>query len=368
MLLTAIFSAATGGTVGQWTTGSGAAGGSLTLPGLNLTGLNSGSNNLALTISIASRDEGKIYFLVNQIAVYSPGAQNATLYELGGPLRGVIDTATNSAQIDFGNFNGYVQNTVALGVDRLYFEMRPNVNVLLVRFNSDSVTVNDQQASFSVRSLDVVTPDGAIQTYTFSQPQKLIYDQADLRFYFTGFTDLYDHLETYLDKVTNNEYAAVETHVFYLKPLQIQTSGELPVLAPIVFPATFPVYYTIPYPVPFPTGKAKPPIRSTHRASPGVSPSPSARATKPATGTPTATIKPTGSPAPKKPVTTVSPTGPATPTRHASPTPVATGKPTKAPARKATPAPTRKAAEEPSESPTPTVAGSPAATSSPTPP
>ncbi len=181
--------------------------------------------------------------------------RTATLYELNGALPGVMDTKDNSFQIDMSQLSSYIGQPQQVSVDDLYRVMRPDVNTLFFRFVTSSASMQGGQAVFQVTSIDVIAPDGGMQTYTMSQPVSLVYDQSSSRIYTVGFSQMYDFFNTYITNVQNNYYTTVVYNINVIGTVPVTPAIVYPVLTPIVFPAPFPVYYPVPFPVPFPTVK-----------------------------------------------------------------------------------------------------------------
>ena len=278
---------------GQSTTGNPPGAGSISLPGLNLQGLGPGANNIAMSISIASREDSKIYFLVNKIAIYAPDVQSATVYDLNGALPGVIDTNSNSMQIDMRNLQSYLGQPSTTGIDQLYTVMRPDVNVLMIRFSTDSVTINGNRAEFALRSIDVIAPDGTAQVYQMEKPTMMLYDADSMRLYTVAFSEIYQFIDTYITRIQNNYYTSVVTNIYYPGAVIVAAPILPPVITPILIPAPFPVRYPVPFPVPFPTKRPRPTPSMTPSATSMPSVTPVASPSKMPPVTPVASIMPT---------------------------------------------------------------------------
>jgi hypothetical protein len=301
-------------------TGQGQPGGSLTLPGLGLQGFSGDSNQISLSVSIASQEGSKIYFLVNKIAVVGSGAQDATVYELNGALPGVVDTKDNSLQVDMSKISSYLQGPRQVSINDLYSVMRPDPRVLMIRFATGGASIQGSQVVFQVNSIDMIPPDGNAQTFTMSQPISLVYDQSTQRLYTVGFSQMYSYFNTFVTNIQNNTYTTVVNTITIINVITVTPPFIYPVMTPIVFPAQFPIYYPVPFPVPFPTRRPS--------VTPTVSPTVSPTATPTVTPTATPTATPTVSPTPTVTVTP-GPTATATPgpTATASPGPTVTGTP-----------------------------------------
>jgi hypothetical protein len=315
-------------------TGQAQPGGSLTLPGLGLQGFSGDSNQISLSMSIASQEGSKIYFLVNKIAIAGAGAQAATVYELNGALPGVVDTSDNSFQIDMGQLSSYTQGPRQVSINDLYSVMRPDPRVLMVRFITGGAAAQGSQVVFQVNSIDMIPPDGAGQTFTMSQPMSLVYDQPTLRLYTVGFSQMYSYFKTFVTNIQNNYYTTVVTNINIINVITVTPPVFYPVISPIAFPPQFPIYYPVPFPVPFPT--RRPSVTPT--VAPTVTPtvSPTATPTGTVTPGPTATATP-------GPTATVSPgptvTGTPKPTVTKKPTGLPTGFPTGLPTGTLKPSP-----------------------------
>jgi hypothetical protein len=318
VIIGAVFAAAMPAAIGQ-----GQSGGSITLPGLGLQGFSSDSNQISLTASIASQDGSKTYFLVNKIAIVGSGAQTATVYELNGALPGVVDTSANSFQVDMGKLSSFLQGPRQVSVNDLYSVMRPDPRVLMIRFNTGGASTQRNQVVFQVNSVDFITPDGSMQTFTMSQPISLVYDQSTQRLDTVGFSQMYSFFDTFVTNIQNNYYTTVVTSITVINVITVTPPIFYPVVTPIVIPAPFPIYFPVPFPVPFPT--VKPSVTPKPKPTATVSPKP--------TGSVTPTPKPTGSVTPK-------PTGSVTPKPSVSVTPKPTGSVTPKPSVTATPKPT----------------------------
>jgi hypothetical protein len=312
-------------------TGQGQPGGSLTLPGLGLQGLSGDGNQISLSVSIASQDGSKTYFLVNKIAVAGAGAQTATVYELNGALPGVVDSSDNSFQVDMSKLSSYVQSPRQVGINDLYSVMRPDPAVLMIRFGTGGASAQGNQVVFKVKSIDMIPPDGAGQTFAMSQPVSLVYDQSTQRLYTVGFSQMYDYFNTFITNIQNNRYTTVVNTITIINVITVTPPIYFPVVTPIVIPAPFPIYFPVPFPVPFPTVKpsvtptVKPTVTVTPKPTGSVTPKPSVTV-KPTgfpTGIPTGTLKPTVKPSL---VPTGLPTGTLKPT--VKPSLVPTGLPT----------------------------------------
>ncbi len=207
VLLSAVIIGAVFATAVPLAISQGQPGGSITLPGLGLQGFSGDSNQISLSMSIASQDGSKIYFLVNKIAIAGSNAQAATVYELNGALPGVVDTNDNSFQIDMSQLSSYLQGPRQVSVNDLYSIMRPDPKVLMVRFSTGGASMQGSQAVFQVNSIDMIPPDGNAQTFTMSQPVSLVYDQSTQRMYTVGFSQMYELLQ-YL----HNEHPEQHVH------------------------------------------------------------------------------------------------------------------------------------------------------------
>ena len=255
VLLSAVIIGAVFATAVPLAISQGQPGGSITLPGLGLQGFSGDSNQISLSMSIASQEGSKIYFLVNKIAIVGSNAQAATVYELNGALPGVVDTNDNSFQVDMSQLSSYMQGPRQVSVNDLYSIMRPDPKVLMVRFSTGGASMQGSQAVFKVNSIDMIPPDGNAQTFTMSQPVSLVYDQSTQRMYTVGFSQMYSYFNTFMTNIENNYYTTVVTNITIINVITVTPPIFYPVVSPIVIPAPFPIYCPVPFPVPFPTVK-----------------------------------------------------------------------------------------------------------------
>ncbi len=255
VLLSAVIIGAVFATAVPLAISQGLQGGSITLPGLGLQGFSGDSNQISLSMSVASQDGSKIYFLVNKIAIAGSNAQAATVYELNGALPGVVDTSDNSFQVDMSQLSSYLQGPRQVSINDLYSVMRPDPKVLMVRFSTGGASTQGSQAVFQVNSIDMIPPDGNAQTFTMSQPVSLVYDQSTQHLYTVGFSQMYSYFNTFITNIQNNYYTTVVNSITIINVITVTPPIFYPVVSPIVIPAPFPIFYPVPFPVPFPTVK-----------------------------------------------------------------------------------------------------------------
>ena len=132
----------------------------IAVPGINIPGIVQGSNNLALSVSIASQDQNKIYFLVNALAIIDQTSQTATVYQFSTALPGVMDTQTNDIQIDFTNLNSVMGSPQQASMDDLNRIMRPSVNSIMVNVVATYTQSSSGQSTFQIQDMSMILPDG----------------------------------------------------------------------------------------------------------------------------------------------------------------------------------------------------------------
>lgn len=269
----------------------------LLVPGLEgIRGLTEGENHLSISVSIASREQDRIYFLVNSFAIYSPNAQAATVYNLNTALPGVMDSRSNEVQIDVSRLESSIKSIDQVDVNDIYSIMRYNVHTLLVNVILTLPSVQSEQTTFMVQSISIVTPDGVVNTFNMDRSVAAVYDRANKRVYTVAFNELYNLVDRYLTNVQNNYYTTVVTNIIQGPQVIVYPPLLYPALTPIPFPVPFPVFFPVPFPVPFPTTTPRPTITPTPTVTPTATPTVTPTVTPTITPTATPTINPTVTP------------------------------------------------------------------------
>ena len=275
-------------------------------PGAPGISLGPGTNTVAMSVSIASQDDNKIYFQVNELAVLDPQTQQYTVYELSNALPGIMDTSSNMVQIDIGKLQSSIKGTSQASMDDLYSVLRPSVNSLMVIADLSQQGEQGAQTTYQVQSLKVITPDGKANEFDLTQAMSVVVDSTAMRVFTVGFDQMYSFVNTYVTNIQNNYYTQINYNIVTGPTIVVSPPVAYPVLTPITFPTSWPVYYPVPVPVPIPVITVRPHPPSIR---PSMKPSfmPSMKPTMSPTGKPTVspTMKPSVGPSG---MPTVSPT------------------------------------------------------------
>lgn len=269
--------------------------GAYSIPGLEEVSLHPGTNTVALSASVATRQQDRVFFQVNSFAVLDRASRSATVYALSSALPAILDMGNDEIQIDISRLQPSIRPTYQASTNDLYSILRPTVNTLMVVAQVTQQPARGSQTELRVLSLTVITPDGQSSTFTLNSPMSVVVDASSSRVYAEGFPQLYTLVNAFISNVQNHYYTSVISNIVAGPTIVVTPPAAYPVLTPIAFPGVWPVYYPVPVPVPIP-------VRTVTPRPPRVSPS-----ARPS-GMPTASpvIRPTRTPA-SPPAASISP-------------------------------------------------------------
>jgi hypothetical protein len=206
---------------------------SLVMQGLEgLKGFGSGHNQLSLAIIPVSQQNNQMTFQVIGFAVSSPESSEAVVYSLKTPLPGIIDPSQNTMQIDISNLDTAVNTAGYIDSSMIYDTMRSDPQVVILDVDMMYQGKEDSQTIFNVNGIDLVPPDGKMQTFSMSQPTQLIIDKQNDRVAMVAFPEMTSTFGSYYG-VT---YPQVEP-VIYSEPVWITAPAFVPYIRPI------PIFY-----------------------------------------------------------------------------------------------------------------------------
>jgi hypothetical protein len=207
---------------------------SLVMQGLEgLKGFTSGHGQLSLAIIPVSQKNSQMTFQVVGFAISSPESGEAVIYSLTTPLQGIIDPSQNTMQIDISSLDAAVSTVGYIDSSMIYDTMRSDPQVVIIDVDMAYQGKQDLETIFNVNAIDLVPPNGKMQTYSMQQPTQLIVDKQNDRVAMVAFPEMVDTFGGYYG-VT---YSQVEPVVY---------SAPVPILAPVFVPyiRPIPIFYT----------------------------------------------------------------------------------------------------------------------------
>jgi hypothetical protein len=193
-----------------------------------LQGFKLGHNQLSLAIIPLSQQNNQMTFQVIGFAVSSPESGQAVVYSLKTPLPGIIDPSQNTMQIDIKNIDAAVNTAGYIDSSEVYDTIRTDPHVVVIDIDLTYQSKQGSQTIFTVNGVDIIPPDGKMQTFSMQQPTQLIIDRQNDRVAMVAFPEMINAFGNYYG-VT---YSQVEP-VIYTEPI--------PILAPIFVPFIQPI-------------------------------------------------------------------------------------------------------------------------------
>jgi len=217
------------GNTGMQTQPADSAQGSPVIQGLEgLRGFGSGHSQLSLAVIPLSQQGSQLTFQVNGFAVSIPETGEAVVYSLETPLPGMIDPAQNTLQIDISDLADAVDTAGYVDSSQVYDIIRSDPKVMVIDVNLYSAGKQESQTIFNVDNVDIVFPDGKMQTFSLQQPTQLIIDTQNHILAMVAFPEMVNMYASYYNTV----YDTVAP-VAYAQPVAV--------IAPIVTPYLYPM-------------------------------------------------------------------------------------------------------------------------------
>jgi hypothetical protein len=217
------------GNVGRQAQPAGSAPGSPVIQGLEgLRGFGSGHSQLSLAVIPLSQQNNQMAFQVIGFAVSVPESGEAVVYSLETPLPGVIDPSQNTLQIDISNLASAVDTAGYIDSSEVYDTIRTDPQVMVIDADLNYQGKEGTQTIFNVNSVDIIPPDGQMQTFSLQQPTQLIIDTQNNVVAMVAFPQMVDTFNSYYGATFN----AVEP-VIYSQPIPIMPQVFVPYIYPI---------------------------------------------------------------------------------------------------------------------------------------
>jgi hypothetical protein len=193
-----------------------------------LRGFGSGHSQLSLAVIPLSQQGNQLTFQMNGFAVSIPETGEAVVYSLETPLPGIIDPSQNTLQIDISDLADAVDTAGYVDSSEIYDIMRSDPKVMIIDVDLTSASRQGSQTSFNVNSVDIIFPDGKMQTFSLQQPTQLVLDSENDIVAMVAFPEMINTYSSYY----NTAYDTVAP-VIYTQPI--------PVVAPIFTPYLYPM-------------------------------------------------------------------------------------------------------------------------------
>jgi hypothetical protein len=220
------------GNIGRQAQPAGNAPGSPVIQGLEgLRGFGSGHSQLSLAVIPLSQQNNQMAFQLIGFAVSIPESGEAVVYSLESPLPGIIDPSQNTLQIDISNLASAVDTAGYIDSSEVYDTIRTDPHVMVIDVDLNYQGREGSQTIFNVNSVDIIPPDGQMQTFSLQQPTQLIIDTENNLVAMVAFPQMVDTF--------NNYYGATFDTVgpvIYSQPVAIIP----PVFVPYIYP--IPIY------------------------------------------------------------------------------------------------------------------------------
>jgi hypothetical protein len=206
----------------------------LIIPGAEgIKGFTTGANRLSLAIIPVAQKNNQLTFQVIGFAIGSPETGAMAVYSLSKPLMGVIDPSQNTLQVDLSKIDDVIDEAGFIDSSQLYATMRTGPEVAVIDIDMDYQGTEGPQMVFSVNSLDIVPPDGQMQTFSLREPTQLVFDALSHRMYTVAVPQLVD---TFNDLYTST-FTEVQP-VVYTQPVLISAPVFVPNIVPLPIYAT----------------------------------------------------------------------------------------------------------------------------------
>lgn len=197
----------------------------ISVPGLDMTGLVQGDNNISYAIKVISQDENSIYFQVKAFCVYNTQSQYAILHILSKPLMGVIDQQKNTMQIDFSQLTDNIDSIRVIqvsDVDQVLMQSNDVVvlNTVMAMDSSDGSTVR-----FSISDMSLLEPNGVLNDLALPGPVQGIYDVGDSRFSTVAYPEMANLFQQNFIAVQQNTFINVVNQVNVVNVINVVDIG-----------------------------------------------------------------------------------------------------------------------------------------------
>ncbi len=208
--------------------------GSPVIQGLQgLRGFGSGHSQLSLAIIPLSQRDNQLMFQVVGFAVTIPESGESVVYSMETPLPGIIDSSQSTLQIDITDLASAIDTAGYIDSSEIYDTIRTDPQVMIIDVDLYYQGAEKTQTTFNVDSVDIILPNGKMQTFALQQPTQLIVDTKNDRVAMVAFPEMVNTYNSYYG-TTYEEVAPV----VYSEPV--------PVIAPIITPYVWPmpIYYS----------------------------------------------------------------------------------------------------------------------------
>jgi hypothetical protein len=142
-----------------------------------------GQNRLSLAVVPVSQQDNRMSFKVTGIAASYPGNAPAVVYTLSESMPGTLDLSQKTIQIDLTNFNTAASEPEHVDKSRVGRVLQTNANTTIIEVTMDYKSLQGSEAIFRASGIDLITPDGQMQTYRLELPKQLIINGDDKRLY-----------------------------------------------------------------------------------------------------------------------------------------------------------------------------------------
>jgi hypothetical protein len=205
--------------------------GGLAIPGMEgLQGFEPGENIMSLAVIPVSQQSNQLYFELIGFAITSPVSGQSVVYSLETPLGGVIDPSASTMQIDLSNIATAISQAGYIDSAQVYNAMRTDSRVVIINVDMEYQGFESSQTIFTVNRVDIIPPDGQVQSFALQEPTQLIIDAQSMRIYMVAFPQMITAINSY--------YGASFPEV-----LPIVYAQPVPVLSPVFVP------YVQPFPI-----------------------------------------------------------------------------------------------------------------------
>ncbi len=203
-----------------------------------LKGFGSGHSQLSLAVIPLSQQDNQLMFQLIGFAVSIPETGEAVIYSLETPLSGVIDPSQNTLQIDISNLADAIDTAGYDDASDVYDVIRSDPQVMIIDVDLSYASQQGSQTSFNVNSVDLIFPDGRMQTFALQKPTQLIVDTQNDIVAMVAFPEMVDTFDDYYGAT----YTSVEP-VVYSEPVYVTAPIYTPYLNPMPFYGTGYAWY-----------------------------------------------------------------------------------------------------------------------------
>jgi hypothetical protein len=194
-----------------------------------LKGFGAGHSQLSLAVIPLQQQQGnQLAFQLIGFAVTIPETGESVIYSLETPLPGVIDPSQNTLQIDISDLADAIDTAGYDDASDVYDIMRSDPQVMIIDVDLRYAGKQGSQTLFNVNNVDIVSPDGRMQTFTLQQPTQLVIDTDNDILATVAFPEMINTFSGY----SSTAYDTVAPVVY---------SQPVPVIAPIVTPYLYPM-------------------------------------------------------------------------------------------------------------------------------